>query len=205
MLPNPSRRAMRPVTRLLRHVLPALALMLGGCFGGSVAQQLASTMAMQAADHIADNVVESRELGTGTGRQDVRLADREPDPYWADFVTAGFEPMTAQAEPLPQSAAVSPTTAGEMTATPLLRVEIWNLVVGEEKRAFLEDASRLEAEQLPRAEWARWQVATGSLLGGQDTPIMLLIPPEFGRVASGERAVVEVSPSGLYYARHALN
>ena len=131
--------SMHTVLRKLRPALfAAAAPALSGCFGGSVAQQIASSMAVHAADRVTANIVESQELGTGTGRQQMGLADRAPDPYWTDFVTAGFAPATPQAQPQPPTEpALQPAANAEMTATPLMRIEIWNLLVGEVKHAFL--------------------------------------------------------------------
>ena len=198
---------MRSTSRLLRAALAIGTLLLSGCFGGSVAQQLASSLAMHAADQMTAGAMESHALGTGSERQDTILADRAPDPYWTDFVTAGFAPATPQIEPLPEPATAAVKPAAEITATPLLRIEIWNLLGGEEKRAFLEAAQLREASSLPpRSEWPQWQIAAGSVLDESARPVTVLIPPGFGRVASGERAVVElVAPAGLYYARYALN
>ena len=198
---------MRSTSRLLRAALAIVTLLLSGCFGGSVAQQLASSLAMHAADQITAGAMESHALGTGSERQDTILANRAPDPYWADFVTAGFAPVTAQVEPLPEPATAAAKPAAEITATPLLRIEIWNLLVGEEKRAFLEAAQLREASSLPpRNEWSLWQVASGGMLGEAGKSVTFLIPPGFGRVASGEHAVVErVAPGDLYYVRYTLN
>ena len=198
---------MRSTSRLLRAALAIGTLLLSGCFGGSVAQQLASSLAMHAADQMTAGAMESHALGTGSERQDTILANRAPDPYWADFVTVGFAPATPQVEPLPEPATAAAKPAAEITATPLLRIEIWNLLIGEEKRAFLEAAQRRNAASLPpRSEWSQWQIAAGSVLDEPARPVTVLIPPGFGRVASGERAVVElVAPAGLYYARYALN
>jgi len=197
---------MRNFPALLRVVLPAvIAPMLGGCLGGSIAQQLASTVAVHAADRITAGVVESRTLGTGSGRDQILLADRAPDPYWDDFVTAGFSPVTPQVEPLPEPAPVPAAAANTVTATPLLHVEIWNLLVGEEKRAFLEAARRLDAARAPSPEeWPHWQVAAGGLLREPSQSVTFLIPPALGRLASGARLVVEQAGE-LHYARYVLD
>lgn len=199
--------SMHTVLRKLRPALfAAAALALSGCFGGSVAQQIASSMAVHAADRVTASIVESQELGTGTGRQQMALADRTPDPYWTDFVTAGFAPATPQAQPQPLTEpAVQPAANAEMTATPLMRVEIWNLLVGEEKRAFLEAARLRDASLPPPAQWPQWEIATGGRLDDAGKMVTFLIPPGLGRVASGAHAVVEATASGLYYARHVLN
>ena len=197
----------RHIPHALRLVpLLAAALVLAGCLGGSIAQQLASSVTLHAADRMTASVVESRELGTGTSHQ-ANLPERAPEPYWDDFVTAGFASVTPQVEPLPEQVVAPEAAPAAMTATPLLRVEIWNLLVGEEKRAFLEVASLRDATHVPpRNEWPQWQVAAGSLLNAPEQAITILIPPDFGRVASGGQAVVEqVAPGGLYYARYALN
>jgi hypothetical protein len=200
--------SMHTVLRKLRPALPvAVALALSGCFGGSVAQQIASSMAVHAADRVTASMVESQELGTGTGQQQMVLADRAPDPYWTDFVTAGFAPATPQAQPQPlPEQAVQPAADAEMMATPLMRVEIWNLLVGEEKRAFLETARLRDAASVPPPEeWPQWEIAAGGRLDDAGKMVTFLIPPGLGRVASGAHAVVEATAGGLYYARHVLN
>jgi hypothetical protein len=99
------------------------------------------------------------------------------------------------------------TAKAAIEATPLVRVEIWNLLIGEEKLAFLEKARlRGDPNLPPKNEWPRWQVAAGALTGGDNKPVVFLIPPGFGRVSSGELTLVEMSaPGELHYARYALN
>lgn len=187
-------------------LLAMVFLSLSGCLGGSVAQQLASSFAMHAADKMTASAIEGYESRSAEARRNIILHDSGPDPYWAAFVTSGFSQVKPVVEPIPSH---EPQTAGNGTieATPLVRVEIWNLLIGEEKRAFLEKARLLGADNLPpKSEWPRWQVAAGALASDSHKPVIFLIPPGFGRVASGELALVEMSgPGELHYARYALN
>lgn len=192
--------------------LPAIAcLLLCGCLGGSVAQQLASSLAMHAADRITASAIENYENKTEAERRNGVLQDTSPDPYWAAFVTSGFNQVIPITEAPPQSAlqpASQPQIKQEkFKATPLVRVEIWNQLVGEEKLAFLEKARLQGATNLPpKQEWHRWQVATGAVASDKDKLLLFLIPPDFGRIASGELAVVEMFEAGeVSYARYALN
>lgn len=187
-------------------LLAIVALSLGGCLGGSVAQQLASSVAMQVADKVADDAFDTYALQAEQAQRHVILKDSEPDPYWAAFITSGFSQVSPVVEPLPIQAA--PTdTASTLTSTPLVRVEIWNLLVGDEKLAFLEKARLQGTPNLPpKSDWQHWQVAAGALADDTSRPLLFLIPPGFGRVASGEMALVEIAGAGeMHHARYALN
>jgi hypothetical protein len=98
------------------------------------------------------------------------------------------------------AASIKPPT---LQTTRLVRVEIWNLVVGDEKNRILEKA-RLLGEPLPsREEWKNWKVATGAAENSKE-PITFMIPPHLGSIRSGDRAVVEITESDqLYMARYA--
>jgi hypothetical protein len=99
----------------------------------------------------------------------------------------------------------SNNNAGAARITRLVRVEIWNLVIGDEKMQILEKA-RLLGEPLPsKDKWHSWRVATG-LVENTEKPITFLIPPDLGFIHSGDRAVVEVTAADhLYIARYAAN
>lgn len=188
-------------------LLATVFLSLGGCLGGSVAQQLASSFAMHAADKMTASAIEDYESRSAEARRNIILQDSRPDPYWAAFVTSGFSQVRPIVEPVPSHEQPQTASRASIEATPLVRVEIWNLLIGEEKRAFLEKARLLGADNLPpKSEWSRWQVAAGALASDKNKPVVFLIPPGFGRVASGELALVEMSGAGeLHYARYALN
>jgi hypothetical protein len=89
--------------------------------------------------------------------------------------------------------------------TRLVRVEIWNLVIGDEKNEILEKARLLGEPLPPKTEWGNWKVATGAAENDKK-PITFLIPPDLGSINSGDRAVVEVTEADhLYVARYAAN
>jgi len=90
-----------------------------------------------------------------------------------------------------------------LQATRLVRVEIWNLVVGDEKDQILEKARLLGEPLPPKAEWRNWKVATGAAENDKE-PITFMIPPALGSIRSGDLAVVEITESDhLYMARYA--
>lgn len=179
---------------------------LAGCVGGSIAQQLASSLAMRAADKITSNAIDAQQRKNEEERRNVVLKDTVPDEYWGAFVTSSFSPVLPVAEPLPANMAANDKSVAPQ-ASRLVRVEIWNLLIGEEKRSVLEKARLAGSSDLPpQSEWKRWQVATGALEGEKNKPIIFLIPPEFGRISSGGRAVVEMANLGeLNVARYPAN
>ena len=97
----------------------------------------------------------------------------------------------------------------------LVQVEVWSLLVGDEKQNMLEKARAQGFSSIPpKAEWQKWQVAIGSAdnpmlkknLSTQQQAITFLIPPEMGKMRSGAKALVELSSVGeLSVARYALN
>ena len=188
-------------------MLAIVLVSLGGCLGGSVAQQLASSLAVHAADQMTASIVENHDLQAEAARRKIVLKDSPPDPYWAAFVTSGFTSVKPITEPIPNQNAASPPANAAIQATPLVRVEIWNLLIGQEKLDFLEKARLQGSPNLPpKNQWPLWQVATGALTSDKHKPVVFLIPPGFGRVASGEMAVVEMSTAGEpYFARYAVN
>lgn len=179
---------------------------LTGCLGGSIAQQVASSLAMRVADKITSDAIDAHQRKSEEERRNVVLKDTVPDEYWGAFVTSGFSTVSPVTEPLPADMpAADPAVAPQ--ATRLARVEIWNLLIGEEKRSVLEKARRSGSSDLPpQSEWKHWQVATGALEGEKNKPIIFLIPPTFGRINSGEQAVVEMANLGeLNVARYPAN
>jgi len=85
----------------------------------------------------------------------------------------------------------------------LVRVQLFNLLIGDEKTAVFEKARLVGALNLPnRREWSRWNVATG-MTENDKKMITFLIPPEFGKLPSGALTVVELaSPGDLNIARY---
>lgn len=179
--------------------------------GAPLAQQLLTSAVMHGTDSIIENAYEaqSRDLINHRTLQDVA-----PDPYWASFVTAGFEKITPIAEPLPAEQSEQTrelfeahVPRPEVQTTPLVRVEVWNMLIGEEKLSVLEQAyARGNAELPPRQDWERLHVATGAVDGNEAQPIIFLIPPHLGKLQSGQETIVELSHAGdLNIARYAAH
>lgn len=128
------------------------------------------------------------------------------------FATSGFKPVETPPEGQPDTAntkaAVQQPKTPEIAAEsrPLVRVEVLNLLVGDEKQSVYEKARLLGALNLPLArEWPRWYVATGRIDNGNKL-ITFLIPPDVGKPKSGAKAVVELAGTGdLNIARYQEN
>ena len=195
----------------LKLLLPALLLLtLGGCMGGPIAQQIASSLIMRAADKVVSNSIESNQRAQEEAERNKPLPDKVPDEYWAAFLTSGFSEVTAIAEPLPQQIeqlAPQPSSGLAPTTSRLVRVELWNVMLGEEKQSVLEKARLMGATALPpKNEWSKWKVATGAIANGEEKQLIFLIPPEFGKISSGQHAVVEMTGLGeLHVARYPVN
>lgn len=142
-------------------------------------------------------------LLANTGKQTPALYSTEPDPYQLAFFNAAFEDVKPISEPLPEQVAEPEAPISMVRANQLVRVEIFNLLIGAEKIAILEDARMLGALSLPpKQEWQHWQVAIGAIQHTKKV-ITFLIPPEFGKLPSGAVAMVELAgPGELNIARY---
>lgn len=193
---------------LLRWFTLALTLaMLTGCLGGSIGQQLARSIAVQGADKITSDAYESQMRKEELARHTVVLKDTVPDKYWVAFVNSGFLPQQATQEPADSASAQKQEEAPHIQITRFVRVELWSLLLGEEKRHILDKARSLPvASTYPANEWQNWQVATGALEGDKDKPVTFLIPPGFGKVHSGQLTLVEMAALGDFnVARYPAN
>ena len=141
------------------------------------------------------------------------LQDTPPDPYKVAFVNAAFEEVKPVTEPLPEQLAEVETPVQVVQGNQLVRVELFNLLIGEEKNAVYENARMMGATSLPqKREWQSWGVGTGAIQMKAEKDkidkkiITFLIPPEFGKLPSGTVAVVELaSPGELNVARYKAN
>jgi hypothetical protein len=197
---------------LLHWLLAALAMvMLSGCFGGPIGVQIARSLLLQGADKVTANAIEAQERKDEFARHNAVLKDTEPDEYWAAFVTSSFQQAPPADAPLPDYRIAEyqapPTTPVQIEASRLVRVEIWNLLIGDEKRAVLEKARLLGSNSVPPPDqWQHWQVATGGMQSEKTRAVTFLIPPDFGKITSGESALVEIEPTGgLHIARYPVN
>ncbi len=180
----------------------AMTLLLTGCLGGSIGQQIVQSILLQGADKATASAMDAHE------RNQIALAKKnaKPDPYTIAFLNSGFEPVTAQIEPLPEALPEEEKDLPMMQETKLVPVEIWSLLAGEEKQNVLEAARLRGATEIPpKNEWRQWQIAMGAA-NQSNQPITFLIPPEMGKMRSGAKAMVELSRSNeLSVARYSLN
>lgn len=185
------------------------AAALPGCMGGSIARQVAGSIAMRVADKAVGNILdEPATEEPRTTRTNQLLMSASLDPYQAAFLRAQFATVpAAPAAALPPAAKPDPAASAVPVATRLATVEIWGLVIGEEKRSMLEDIRQLGIAPLPPEHaWEQWQLAEGSMRDRQDRPLLILIPPELGKMKSGDHAVIEIGmTNGLYVARDRLD
>lgn len=187
-------------------VIGLVSSALCSCMGGTIAQQLVRSMLMHGADKVTTAAIDASERNNKLAAQKMPLKDTVPDDYKIAFINSGFEEIKPQIEPLPEAKAEEEKSIEVMQETPLVQVEVWNLLVGDEKQRILEKA-RLQGSISvpPKNEWQRWQVATGEAVSSQQT-ITFLIPPEIGKLHSGAIALVELSSTGeLSVARYATN
>ena len=132
--------------------------------------------------------------------------DLAPSPYKVAIANTAFEQVKPIAEPLPEQAAEVENVIEVVQSSQLVRVELFNLLIGEDKNAVYEQARLMGAASLPKKrEWPLWQVATGAIQNNKK-PIIFLIPPEFGKLPSGAVTMVELaSPGELNVARYKVN
>lgn len=220
-----------------RYIIKVIAVFaavctLSGCLGGSIAQQLARTIATSVADKVVANAMDVQD---GRFEQDsqinnITLKNADPNDYWYTVANSNFEPVKAIPETLPTHAdyteiAGQAVNQTEYQQTPfskpadeietpvqtiqssqLVRVELFNLLIGDEKNAVYEQARLMGATSLPqKREWQFWAVATG-VVERDKKMITFLIPPQFGKLPSGAVAVVELaSPGELNVVRYKAN
>ena len=192
-------------------IAPALlAVLLGGCMGGPIARQVAQSLAM----HVADNAVERALQDSAPAPQQHQtnqlLMSKSPgmDPYQAAFLRAQLRtppPPLNPELPQPSAPAADPALSAEAVVTRLTTIEIWGIVIGPEKRSMLESIRDLGIAKLPpEHQWDQWQLAEGGTTG-TERPMLILVPPEIGRMKSGDFAVVEIGATdGFYIAKDRL-
>jgi hypothetical protein len=180
-----------------------VALLLTGCLGGTVAQQIARTIATSIADKAVGNAFDVEEKKSQAKQPSVNalLYNPTPDPYRTAMLNMEFAPLKAISEPLPEYPTEPEETSIVILKTnPLVQVELFNLLIGEEKLAVLEKARLQGSLNVPdKSEWHDWQVATGRLQSTETQAselIVFLLPPDFGKLPSGSVATVELASTG---------
>lgn len=191
-------------------VSTALTCCLTGCLGGTVAQQIARSVLMQDADKATAAARDAHDRNEKIAAQKLPLKDTAPDPYKVAFLNAGFEKVAIQVEPLPVSSIEEEKPNQTIQEAQLVQVEVWSLLVGDEKQRILEKARIQGSPEIPpKDQWQLWKIAIGAADNQQSNnkqPITFLIPPEIGKMHSGEKVLVELSNVGeLNIARYTVN
>jgi hypothetical protein len=138
------------------------------------------------------------------------------DPYKIALANTAFKELKPVelkpiAEPLPTEVANTENPIEVIQSSQLVVVELFNLLIGEEKNAVYEQARLMGSISLPpKREWQHWSVATGIIKSSHNHPdkkiITFLIPPEFGKLPSGAVTMVELAtPGELNVARYKPN
>jgi hypothetical protein len=188
-----------------------LASALCGCLGGSIAQQIGQAILLHGADKATAAALDANEAKQKLAEQKMSLKNTTPDKFDIAFVNSGFQEVTAQVEPLPQTPLDEEKSMQLMQETKLVQVEVWSLLIGEEKQHILEDAKKQGSTELPpEIEWQQSQVAVGatsnSTKANEQEVITFLIPAEMGKLHSGSKALVEMPNAGkLSVARYTVN
>ncbi len=156
-------------------LLIVISGVLTGCLGGNIAQQIASTIATNMADKVVASAMDVQDEPFASEKKEsqaksielpkkIVLKDTPPDPYTIAFVNARFEPVKPIAEPLPEQVAEMETPVAVAVSSKLVRVQLFNLLIGDEKAAIYAKAQLIGASSLPKQrEWKSWQVATGKV------------------------------------------
>ncbi len=249
-------------------LLASTSMLLSSCLGGSIAQQIARSIATSVADNAVASAMDVQEMDTqdrfeqnrkyspennsitqqnitqqSLALQSLAVPNTAPhnsqlqkntqlkavplDPYKLAFVNARFGELKPIAEPLPEQLTEVETPIVVVQSNQLVQVELFNLLIGEEKAAVYTKAQLLGSTSLPKQrEWRLWHVATGaiktSVIKSENTSqmalnnqtdsaqskqiITFLIPPEFGKLPSGSVALVEIaSPGELNIVRYKIN
>lgn len=176
----------------------------------------------------AGNAMHNPALAQNILPQNVTPQITPPDPYTLAFFNARFQEIKAIPEPLPDNPPEAEIPITAIQSNQLVAVELFNVLIGEEKAAVYSKAQLLGATSLPKQrEWKLWRVATGIIKTDANTAtkthppaaeqlnenqpqnaqiITFLIPPEFGKLASGSLALVEIaSPGELNIARYKIH
>lgn len=184
-------------------ILCAAFLVLSGCLGGTVAQQIARSIATSIADKTIASAMDVNEEAKSRPQQNTTLQDREPSELSLVLMTSRFESHPNHEQVAMNDSADEPVQISQVS--PLVRVQLFNFIIGDERKSIIENASSIGALKLPdQREWERWFVASG-IIEDSNEPIIFLIPPDIGKLASGAIAIVELANAGnLSIARYTV-
>ena len=164
--------------------------------------QIVRSIATKVADNAIANAMDVQDGPSNRKQDNGPRKDTVPDDTWMMMATAGFQPVDPNAQALPEAPPEEPPTQ-VFQSNHLVRVQLFNLLIGAEKDAVYEKARLVGALNLPdKREWSRWHVAMG-MTEKDKKMITFLIPPEFGKLPSGTLAMVELAgPGDLNIARY---
>jgi hypothetical protein len=212
----------------------ATACLLSGCLGGSIAQQIARSIATSVVDKTVARAMDVDEDQEQSNRDPFNVKRHEDlaapsatlpgtrassaisqtkkheavevDDVTYAMATYSFKPLQPIAEPLPEESIEVEERIAIVQGNQLVRVELFNLLIGEEKNAVYESARLMGSTSLPpKREWKNWQVGVGAIEHSKKV-LTFLIPPEFGKLPSGAITLVElVGPGELNIARYEPN
>lgn len=184
-------------------ILCVAFLLLSGCLGGTVAQQIARSIATSIADKTIASAMDVNEEAKSGPQQNTTLQDRAPSELSMVLMTSRFRSLpnheqVAINEPADESMQIS-------QVSPLVRVQLFNFIIGDERKSIIDNANSDSAlNSSYQQNWEHWIVASG-IVEDSNEPIIFLIPPEIGKLASGSIAIVELANRGnVSIARYAV-
>jgi hypothetical protein len=191
-------------------ILGLASLTLCSCLGGTITQQMVQAMLIQGADKATEVAIEDQDKNQTLVAHKMSLNNTPPDKYDVAFANAAFNEVTLQVEPLPETPLDEEKPLMPQEAK-LVLVEVWSLLIGDEKKHVLENAKKLGSSLVPpENEWQQSQIAIGAtsnkhILNSTQKVITFLIPAEVGKLHSGSKALVELATAGqLSVARYSV-
>ncbi len=175
-------------------MLGAAFLLLSGCLGGTIAQQLVRSIATSVADNAIANAMDVNENTPIKPKQSITLANRPPNDLALAISRTGFRKANPQPQEMNKATIEKPLQI--IRASALVRVKVFNTIIGQEKTMLFEKAKMIGALNMPnQEEWHNWHAATGVVIDTQ-TPITFIIPPTLGKPISGSMTTVELANIG---------
>ncbi len=169
-------------------------LLLSGCLGGTVAQQIARSIATSIADIAVANALDVNEETQPRQKESIALTNRPPSTLALAIRRTSFK----AAEPTKQDFVKEPNEKEAQTieSNALAHVKVFNTIIGKEKDSYYEQARLVGALNLPQEEeWQNWHIATGEIIHNK-TYVTFIVPPTLGKPVSGSTIVVEMANVG---------
>jgi hypothetical protein len=175
----------------IKMVIFALSIsLLSGCLGGPVAVQIARSIATNIADKSVAKAMDVDEKPNVTQPAiNQVLLNNGNDPYMNAVLDMEIVKPTIEQEPI----AITEASL-VLESNPMVKVEFYNLLTGVEKNALVGKAQTINKEAFLDSNANLWNVGVGAIKNSHHTQeVIFLIPPEFGKPASGSTATVEIN------------